>query len=173
MINLDLLVRKAEFTDAADIANIHIRSWEAAYADIIPTEAIAERSAKRPEMWKKILSEDNDCYIALLDDTAIGLLCLNESSDNDIHGAGEISGIYLHPDYYRKGCGTKLMDFALKTLKSRGFAVITLWVLEDNFHARNFYEKCGFSFDGARKEIVIGKPLFEIRYSIMFYGKSI
>lgn len=39
-----------------------------------------------------------------------------------------------------------------------------LWVFEQNFSARRFYEACGYQTDGARKTLVRGKALEVIRY---------
>jgi ribosomal protein S18 acetylase RimI-like enzyme len=41
---------------------------------------------------------------------------------------------------------------------------VTLWVLEDNRHARSFYENQGFEFDGTVKTIELGKLINEVRY---------
>ena len=49
-------------------------------------------------------------------------------------------------------------------MKNRGYKKVTLWVLEENFNARKFYEKMGFKHDGTKKEITIGKKLMELRY---------
>lgn len=165
---MNLLIRKATLSDAPDMANILMRSWEAAYAGIIPDEAIREKNAGRPAMWQKTLSGEHHNYIALDGDTPAGLMGLCPSRDDDLSPAlrplvGEVGAIYLHPDFWDRGYGREMMAFALDTLGRQGFSVITLWVLEENTRARRFYEKCGFYFDGTQKEIVIGKPLVEVR----------
>ena len=46
-----------------------------------------------------------------------------------------------------------------------GVENVFLWVLEQNQHARRFYERHGFSFEGERGQLVIeGVPLTELRY---------
>ena len=56
------------------------------------------------------------------------------------------------------------MQAALEELKALGFERALLWVLERNTRARRFYEKCGFSPDGASKDSGLGDEE-EIRYS--------
>ena len=46
---------------------------------------------------------------------------------------------------------------------------VFLWVLEENTHARRFYEKNGFSCtDDYREDVIGGKTLREIRYVYHF-----
>ena len=159
-----LLIRKATLSDAAEMANIHMRSWEAAYADIMPAETIAQKNAGRPVMWKLTLTGEHHNYIALYGDTAIGLMGIHPCRDEDLPNAGEVGAIYLHPDHFRKGYGREMIEFAEKSLKQQGFSTVVIWVLEKNEGARRFYEKCGYQFDGTKQESQIGKPLFKIRY---------
>jgi RimJ/RimL family protein N-acetyltransferase len=161
---MNLIIRKAAFSDAADMANIHMRSWEAAYEGIIPAQTIAEKNAGRPAMWEKTLSGEHNDYIALSGGTAVGLMGIHPSHDADGPDIGELGAIYLHPDFFGKGYGREMVGFAIKTLIQQGFSAVTLWVLEDNLRARRFYKKCGFAFDGTQKDMVIGKPLIAIRY---------
>jgi ribosomal protein S18 acetylase RimI-like enzyme len=57
------------------------------------------------------------------------------------------------------------MDAAVRALAIRGFAEAILWVFEANTAARGFYERLGWSPDGASKPYEIGgvSPL-ELRY---------
>lgn len=57
------------------------------------------------------------------------------------------------------------MDAAVDTLAELGFDAATLWVLEGNQRARRFYEKGGWSTDGATKvDDSPGFPIAEVRY---------
>ena len=64
---------------------------------------------------------------------------------------GEISAIYLHPDYWRKGLGARLCLAALTELSNVGYKVVLLWVLADNTQARMFYQNLGFQESGKTK----------------------
>jgi len=163
---MDFQVRKAVSSDAEAFADIHMRSWVAAYKGIVPDEAMKKINEGRPAMWRKTLSYKNNHYAVLQSGRVIGLMGIEASRDEDVLDAGEIGAIYLHPDFFGQGYGQKAMDFAVGELRSRGYDTIILWVLEDNVAARRFYEKCGFSFDGTKKEIIIGKPLIAVRYRL-------
>jgi hypothetical protein len=43
-------IRSASINDSIDMAEIHMRSWEVAYIDIIPVEYIREKNATRREL---------------------------------------------------------------------------------------------------------------------------
>ncbi|MCL2287209.1 MAG: GNAT family N-acetyltransferase [Firmicutes bacterium] len=161
-------IRKALLEDAHELAACHISAWQAAYKGIVPDEHLrnmATNLTKRAELFKERIHEKN-CYYFLptYDGKIIGMLVLWNSRDEDKPGTGEIGGFYLLEDFWGKGYGRKMMDFAQKQLNDMGCTEIFLWVLEENTRARQFYEKCGFTVDGAQKEIIIGgKALSEIR----------
>ena len=45
--------------------------------------------------------------------------------------------------------GRELFEGVTRALRDAGYARATLWVLEANAPARRFYEKAGWSWDGA------------------------
>ncbi|MPN18569.1 hypothetical protein SDC9_165929 [bioreactor metagenome] len=170
ILRQSLTIRPAEPADAGRVAEIHIDSWEAAYAEILPESAIAKASTRRPAMWLEKLSaemDDETIYLAVLDGETVGFSGLGKCRDEDVPPeTGEIRGFYLHPDYWRRGIGSRLLKYSLEELKKRSFRKVVLWVLENNTPARKFYERNGLSFDGTRKQIVIGNPVAEVRYSM-------
>jgi hypothetical protein len=44
-----MIIREAELRDARGIAEVHVRSWQAAYAGIIPDEEFARLSVDQRE----------------------------------------------------------------------------------------------------------------------------
>jgi len=50
----------------------------------------------------------------------IGRLVISKSRDEDKPDAGEIAAMYLLDAFWNKGCGRKMMDFALAELKRAG-----------------------------------------------------
>jgi ribosomal protein S18 acetylase RimI-like enzyme len=51
-----------------------------------------------------------------------------------------------------KGVGHAMMEFALAELRRQGYHEVVLWVFEANDRARKFYERHGFTIDGAVKD---------------------
>ena len=162
-------IRKALIEDAYERAVCHVSSWRSAYKGIVPDEYLDNLSVEnRAEKFKRQLQELTNVlfYNAVYENKIIGLLGIWKSSGEDKPNTGEIGGIYLIEEFWGKGYGREMMNFAINTLKNMGYNEINLWVLEDNIRARKFYEKCGYVFDGTKKEIIIGKPLIEIRYTL-------
>jgi ribosomal protein S18 acetylase RimI-like enzyme len=75
----------------------------------------------------------------------------------------ELCGIYLHPDYYRMGIGSKAMKFALEKAHEKNKKHIVVWVFEENENSINFYKKHGFMADGMTRIHDYGKPVNSIR----------
>jgi hypothetical protein len=44
-----MITRDAELRDAGGIAKVHVRSWQAAYAGIVPDEDLAQLSVDQRE----------------------------------------------------------------------------------------------------------------------------
>jgi GNAT superfamily N-acetyltransferase len=76
----------------------------------------------------------------------------------------ELYALYVHPAWWSTGTGRALMDRALARTAKAGYPSITLWVLEANARARRFYERAGFSPDGASNVLVRLGGVIEIRY---------
>ena len=68
---MSITIRLATYADAQDIANIHARSWEVAYKDILPTEYIRKQSASREAMWKRILLTENNIHYIILNNNTL------------------------------------------------------------------------------------------------------
>lgn len=97
-------------------------------------------------------SETDWYYIAYDGETPYGVCSTSPSRDADKNGWGEVVAIYTLPEYWGTGVGKLLMEAALEDLRKQGFTRFLLWVFGANLRARRFYEKCGFSADGAVKE---------------------
>jgi len=155
--------------DAREYTACYIACWQSAYRGMIPDEYLDNMSAEleqRTEKCREVLTDpgDHEFYCAEYEGRMIGRLVFGRSRDEDKPGAGEIAAIYLIKEFWDKGYGGELLDFALETLKDKGFNEVLLWVLEANGRARRFYEKHHFVFDGAKKEMELGKPLTTVRY---------
>jgi len=158
-------IRLARPSDAPDMAEIIMRSWETAYKDILPPEYIREKNAVRPEQYKRAITDENtNSYIIRRGDKTVGVMRIDSPQDGDADGSCyELHNIYLHPDYFRQGIGTLAMEFAFQKARDLGKKIMLVWVISDNINAIRFYEKCGFAADGCKREKDAGKILTSIR----------
>ena len=57
----DIIIRKATFEDAAEIANVHINSWREAYKGLISQDRLDDRHLhfkNRYELWKRVTVDE-------------------------------------------------------------------------------------------------------------------
>lgn len=160
-------IRYAEVSDAKALGEIHSLSWREAYKGIVPDgvlEAFTPEKRAAAFEWF-VTARSSYIAIALSEGEAAGWVCFEKCRDEGSPASrGEVWGIYLNPKFWRRGIGAALINWAIEELRKLGYTSVALWVLEENARARAFYEKQGFVPDGARKEITIGKKLWEIRY---------
>lgn len=147
-------IREAEPKDARDIAEIHVRSWRAAYRGQLTDDFLDGLNVEdRLEMHRLALEAppaEYRMWLAEEDGRAIGFAVTGKSEDADAdERTAEVFAIYLDPDHVGTGVGRRLFSHAVDDLRSRGFRSATLWVMETNEAARRFYEVAGWTLDGA------------------------
>ena len=111
-------------------------------------------------------SQSEEIYLAEQKGEILGYLIVGRCRDTDIQQevTGEILGIYLSPEHWRKGVGRLLCRQGEHILQSRGYTWAVLWVFERNDQARHFYSAMGFEPDGASKTLKPGVNLKAVRY---------
>ena len=115
--------------DSLGIATVHIRSWQAAYADILEPSYLASLSIEnRSNRWREIISSnETKTSVSRAYDEIVGFVnygkCRDEGASN---GRGEINAIYVAPWAWGQGIGRDLMAHALNELKALGFTSVSL-----------------------------------------------
>ncbi|HFI0394246.1 TPA: N-acetyltransferase family protein [Streptococcus suis] len=147
-------------TEIQGKAYVHWKSWQEAYADLLPQEFLEDvYTLERCQDWA--VRYPQNILVALVDERVVGFTCYGASSQEDLQPAGEIYALYVLSDYYGQKIGYQLMQAALEKLQS--YKQISLWVLEGNARAIAFYEKVGFRFDGVKKTVNLGAERTEYR----------
>ena len=177
-----LVVREARPGDEPCVAELHVRAWQEAYSELMPADFLAaldprERASRYrfgdideggPTTLIAIEvggegDEDDPSLTNSLDvrsgaspsasgDALLGFVTFCQSRDADATGLGEIAALYVEPGRYGGGVGRLLMAEARWRLRDEGFSEALLWVLDGNERAAQFYEREGWSRDGARRE---------------------
>lgn len=147
-------VRRARSDDVAAIADIHARSWQAAYRGVLPDELLDGLSVEeRARGWREILGEGDDRWLTLVAERAggdLGGFCsvATPSWDEEAGGAtAEIGALYVDPDHWRQGAGSAMLAVALEELNKSGWQDVILWVLPENRAALAFYDRFGFEVE--------------------------
>ena len=151
-----LVIRDARAGDADRIAEVHVRSWQAAYRGLIDQSVLDELSVdERAEGWRRIIAEPLPTglgtLVAVRDDHLIGWASLGSGRDPDGLADGEVYGIYADPAAWSTGAGHALLESAEKRIAEAGYERAYLWVLDGNERADAFYARHGWDEDGAIK----------------------
>ena len=159
-------VRRAAVADASAIAAVHTGTWQAAYEHVFGAERLAGLDADlRRAGWERGIASGETVFVAEDDGRVVAFVSVGSSREPG--GLGELYAIYAAPEAWGSGAGTALMRTGLEALRDAGYAEAILWVLEDNPRARRFYEREGWTLDGARKEDeFLGVCVPEVRYRI-------
>jgi len=165
-------IRRATADDAAAIAVVHVRAWQAAYRGLLPQDHLDSLDPqRRAKMWAGILAAQDRPRAATVVATSgpdiVGFAgaCPSRDDDADPLTVGEIPAIYLLATHWGTGLGRLLMRTALILLREGGYREATLWVLDTNERAQRFYRVGGWRPDGAVKQDTShGIALNEVRY---------
>src|SRR5262249_38069630 len=134
------VIREARPDEAATLAAIQRDASLAALAHIFPPDQYPYPMDEVTERWREALSdEDVAVFVAEENGAAVG-------------GAGAraewLDGLYVLPEWWRRGVGRALHDHVLEHLRADGSTQCHLWALEHNDRARRFYERLGWHEDG-------------------------
>lgn len=162
-------IRAARVEDAARIAEIHVRAWQAAYRGIMAQRILDGLSIpKREAFWEERLTSDaSTVLVAVRGTEIIGWLVYGSSRDDDARPAvREVYGLYVDPLTWRSGAGRLLWNEARRRLAAASIGEVTLWVLAANERARSFYEAIGFRREPGPVRTLDrdGQALEEVRY---------
>ena len=166
------IFRTAHSDDVRGIAEVHVRSWQAAYRGQVPDSYLEGLSVEKRELvWTEILKDQmRGVLIAEEEARIVGFSSFGPVRDEEENRllTGEIYSIYVLEEFWNLGIGRTLMENSLIALERDGFGSVKVWVLETNQRARAFYEKFGFKTDGVRKtEKRENFELREIRYGMI------
>ena len=155
--------------DAAAIARAQVRSWQAAYLNILPDDYLANLSVEKRElMWREFIARGSpELLVARDGECIVGFVAFGPCRDEGVGAArAEIWASYVTPSHWSQGVGSQLWERARSRLTALGYRSVSLWVLTGNGRAIQFYGRVGFAVDEASaKEVVLGgKALREIRY---------
>jgi ribosomal protein S18 acetylase RimI-like enzyme len=176
--NSSITIRAARAEDAPAIAALHIAAWQWAYRGQLPDaflDGLSHHLDERIRLRIEAIADPAQRNWLAEDGGALtGFAITHPSRDDDATSAtGELGAIYLAEHAAGRGIGRALFERAVADLEERGYEAAILWVLESNTRARRFYERAGWSADGARK--VLERPdvtFIEVRYRVDFASRS-
>ncbi|ADJ43565.1 GCN5-related N-acetyltransferase [Amycolatopsis mediterranei S699] len=150
-------VRAATVADAPAIGEVHVRSWQAAYAGLIPADFLARLSAEtRAASWARRIGDGSGQVLVLEEDGVIAGFAA--------FGPSQLYALYLLPRFWGRGLGRALHDRVVEGMSGDS---AVLWVLATNERAKAFYVRQGWVDDDGRQTETVDDgrvTLEEMRY---------
>ena len=146
-------IRTARSEDVAAIEAVHFASRDAVYRGRIPDwPEVGPPQPERLDRWRQWLADpDITTLVAEVRGEVVGLVTVRATVDDgeDPSVVAEMPTLYVHPDHWRSGYGAALCSAALEHAAEVGYEELTLWVVDLNVEAHDFYSAQGFVPDGA------------------------
>ena len=150
----------ATVESAFGIAEVHVRSWQAAYAGIVDAEFLKRMSVEdRARRWRDMIQRaESQTLVAHRGDEVVGFVSFGRCRDEGSSASdGEIWALYAPPEVWGQGIGRSLLSQAVQELHAPGRNEISLWVLSQNRRGVTFYEAFGFRrVQGSEKLFELG-----------------
>jgi ribosomal protein S18 acetylase RimI-like enzyme len=147
-------IQKATISNIDDLQIISRDTFYETFAHSTSEENMRyylENDFSKEQLSKEIEQEHSAFYFAKLENTVIGYLKINYSgaqTELNDQKSLELERIYIGKEYYGKGVGQLLLNFALQIAKQQQMDYVWLGVWEENHRAIQFYLKNGFiTFD--------------------------
>lgn len=172
-------IRPSSAGDAAAIARVRRETWLAAYTGLID-RAVIERVTAAPPGRPPIDPPPSPRTLVAVsgdDPAVIGFASFGPERTVDsavlppaapagasAGEAGDLYALYVIPGWWSAGVGRALMGSVLRALRGARYARAVLWVLAGNARARRFYERAGFTPDGATNVRAGRGGVLEVRY---------
>lgn len=162
---MEYIIRKAIKDDASRLAEILIFAKRTSYRSIFKNDEVSFNEMQVLKLALDFQEREGALdNIYVYDDGIVkGMMHVEKSADADYPEGIRIIEFYV--DTFFQGCGIgRAMMGAIHqeamTLKAKN---MFLWVLEENYKARKFYEAFGFASDGIRS-LEEGTEVYLLRY---------
>jgi RimJ/RimL family protein N-acetyltransferase len=161
-------IRKARPEDASAIAGIYVRSWQLAFAGVIPQHYLdaMDPASGTPDWEARLRDAQWPAAGALLVEVEQKAVAFTGFGPVDgTRTVAEIGTFYALPEVWGTGVGKRLMATTVTTLEQAGYEQAALWVLAANTRARRLYEAAGWRADGTIvDDLTAGVSLPKLRY---------
>lgn len=134
-------------SDAEVLAQVHIRTWQQAFVDVLATEALRAHADNAAEQWTRRLADPGHAayWVAERAGQMVGFSWAEAAGPGQARPL-ELVGLYVLAEHYGTGVADDLLVCAV------GEAPCFLWVARDNARARAFYTRHDFVADGQVRE---------------------
>lgn len=153
----DVLIRQTKQEELQDLVQV----YQSAYKRMGKYAYRSERKIKSYLKWL-YQGDPEGFWVAEKNGKLIGFVSLHSKWEDSRGGrTGELHEIAVQEEFQGEGVGKKLFDRAVRYAKEKGCGALSLWVGEENWLARSWYQRLGFKEKGGWGEwIRMRKNLF-------------
>lgn len=145
----EIIINPISKTEVNSLADIAIRTFDETFSGTNSEENMKDyfsRCFTVEQLLRELEEPQSWFYFARTKGKIAGYLKINigtaQTELKEDEGF-EVERIYVLKEYYGKGVGRELMDFAIKRGREEGKNYFWLGVHEENYRALRFYEKIG------------------------------
>ena len=150
-------IRPAREHDLESLLEIQREAAVAAFGHIFPQDRYPFPTDDIREVWRESLADPTvEMYVAELDGEPAGSVSVDDEF---------LRTLYVRPQSQGAGVGSALHDLALKRLTARGCRTAKLWTLEENWGARRFYERRGWTLTDAVRVVPFPPNPIDVQYA--------
>jgi len=160
-------IREAKLSDAEAIAAAHTESWQTSYRGILPANVLDRIDVgQRADSRRKIIQNKRIHQLVAYDVTHGDIVGFCDAGESRRPGPwrGEIYALYMIHRAKRMGLGQEMFERCQQYFAAQNVRSLIIWVLEDNTHARGFYEAMGGKPGPTFPSRVGGFPVVELGY---------
>ena len=140
-------IRRVELGDEDALAFIQTESWKSAFGSILSRETLEECTniEKARKMYHSLLeAQVANGYLLEVEGKPHCIAYWDQTREKNMPGYAELICIHSLAGNWGKGYGSKMMQQVLTDMEKAGYDKVMLWVFEENYRARKFYEGFGF-----------------------------
>ena len=151
------LIRPARRDEAETLLAIQRSACVVAFVHIFPPDRYQFPDDGVRDAWQESLHDPAvEAYVAEVDGEPVGSVSV---------GDGFLRTLYVLPSHWNTGVGTALHDLALERLRAHGNAAAKLWTLEENWSARRYYEKRGWTLTDETRVVPFPPNPIDVQYA--------
>jgi GNAT superfamily N-acetyltransferase len=151
------MIREARANETETLLAIQRDACVTAFAHIFPPDRYPFPDDLIRGVWEDALADpDVEVFVAEDGREPVGSVSI---------GGEFLRTLYVVPSHWRTGIGSALHDHALDRLRARGCARAKLWTLEENWDARRYYEKRGWTLNGETRVVPFPPNPIDVGYS--------
>jgi GNAT superfamily N-acetyltransferase len=173
----DVSVREARPEDVAEIARIHVGTWQWGYRSILPAPVLESLDPQQAAAaWGEAVgrppSPRHRVLVALEGQAVVGFLAVApaedlEADDPEPATTAAVGPIVVEPRWTRRGHASRLMAAAVQFARDDGMTRAISWAPEADTATREFLIGAGWEPDGLARGLDTGAgELREARFHV-------